>query len=148
MKKILSPSFVMQRDSKPSNIAYTIVAVLVALAMFIAASGAGSDDFVIEQPLPDWFNIGANLLAILIGMLVLIPHTRIIGAILAVVQMFLSMYINYAVVGIEFFAVAIPYNTVTIMLGSTLMAHYFADIPFIFRPSHSASNHQVTGVLS
>ncbi len=135
MKTILSPSFVMQRDSKQSNIAYTIVAVLVALAMFLAASGAGSGEYVTEQPLPDWVNIGGNVLAALFGILVLIPRTRVIGAILAVALMFLSMYLNYTVDGIEFFAAAIPYNTITIMLGSILMGHYFEDLGYLFHPA-------------
>ncbi|MEM7031989.1 MAG: hypothetical protein AAF629_20720 [Chloroflexota bacterium] len=146
MKKILSPSFVMQRDSRQSNIAYTIIAVLVAIAMFIAASGAGTetDQRSIGRLVLDY---GGNIFAIIIAILVLIPRTRILGAILAVILMFISMYLNYTIDGIEFFATAIPYNTITIMLGSILIGHYFEDFSFIFRPSHNGSEHQVTGAM-
>ncbi|MEM7333367.1 MAG: hypothetical protein AAF490_14850 [Chloroflexota bacterium] len=147
MKKIVRPSFVMQRDGRLSNIAYTVIAVLVALAMFVAASGAGSDDFVIEQPLPDWFNIGANVISIIWAILVLIPRTRILGAILVVINMALSMYINYAVGGIEFFAFAVPYNTTTIMLGSILIGHYFEDLPYLFkRVAHDPQKPAMGGI--
>ncbi|MEM7118302.1 MAG: hypothetical protein AAF614_38090 [Chloroflexota bacterium] len=145
MKTILNPSFVTQRDSKQSNIAYMAIAILVALAMFVAASGAGSDDFAIEQPLPDWFNIGANVVSIIWAFLVLIPRTRIIGAILVVINMSLSMYVNYAVGGIEFFAFAVPYNTATIILAAILIGHYSDDLPYLFNRSSDDSNLQIAG---
>ena len=134
MNAILEKSLVMRRDSRPANIGYTIIAVLVAIAMFIAASGAGTETGgrTVGRLILDY---GGNITAVIFGILVLIPRTRIFGAISAVVLMFISMYLNYAIDGIEFFARAIPYNTVTIMLGSILVGHYFEDLRDLFRPA-------------
>ncbi|MEM7802007.1 MAG: hypothetical protein AAF633_22620, partial [Chloroflexota bacterium] len=110
-----------------------------------AASGAGSDDFVIEQPLPDWFNIGANVVSIIWAVLVLIPRTRILGAILVVINMALSMYVNYAVGGLEFFAFAVPYNTTTIGLAALLVGHYSDDLSYLFKRAANGPSQTVAG---
>ena len=148
MKKLFKPSFVMRRDSRMATIAYTIIAILVALAMFIAASGAGSDDFVIEQPLPDWFNIGANVVSIIWAVLVLIPSTRIIGALLVLFNMVGSMIVNYVVGGLEFFAFAVPYNTATIGLTCLLIGHYFEDLRYMFKQPADEPNQSIVGGTS
>ena len=129
MRRLLEPSFISGRDSRPATIVFTVMAVLVALAMFAAASGSGSGDFVTEDPPPDWLNISGNVFAAIVGVLVLIPRTRALGSILAVANMFLSMYLNYRFDGVDYFAQLIPYNTVTIMLASILVGHYAADLP-------------------
>lgn len=128
MRQILSPSSVMQRDGRRTTVAYTVVAVVVALAMFVAALGAGPEQPATDRSLPDWFHVAANVLAIFYGILVLIPRTRALGALFAVANMFLSMYVNYEFGGVDFFVDAIAYNTITIMLGSILVGHYAEDL--------------------
>ncbi|MEO0562051.1 MAG: hypothetical protein AAF125_08055, partial [Chloroflexota bacterium] len=123
---------VMQRDSRRANIGYTLLAVIVALALFVAAAGAGPPDYVSPNALADWMNVGANIVCIVFGVLILIPRTRIIGALFGVFYMFGAMYVNYTVVGIEFFASAIPYNTVSLAISSILVGHYFEDIFGVF----------------
>ena len=145
MKKFFSPSFEMQRDSQWSHIAFAIVAILVALAMFVAASGAGSDAFPIEQPLPDWFNNGANVISIIWAILVLIPRTRVLGAILVVINMALSMYVNYVVGGVEFFVFTVAYNSMTIMLAALLVGHYSDDLPYLFKRTAKSSGSHIVG---
>ncbi|MEM7801922.1 MAG: hypothetical protein AAF633_22195 [Chloroflexota bacterium] len=124
-------------DTDTVNIVYTIIAVLVAIAMLIAASGSGTGVYATGEPTLGRLLLdqGGNVLAVVIAVLVLIPRTRILGAIMAVVLMFISMYLNYTIDGIEFFARAIPYNTITIMLGSILIGHYFEDFRYLFRPA-------------
>ncbi|MEM7272416.1 MAG: hypothetical protein AAF547_04990 [Actinomycetota bacterium] len=134
MRQFLGPSPVMQRDGRRATIGYTVVAVLVALAMFVAAAGAGPEQATTDRSLPDWFHAGANALAIVYGVLVLIPRTRALGALLAVANMFLSMYVNHEFGGVEFFVDAIAYNTVTIMLGSILVGHYLEDLAGLVAP--------------
>ncbi|MEM8857929.1 MAG: hypothetical protein AAGD96_06390 [Chloroflexota bacterium] len=137
MKTILDKTLVMQRDSKQANIVYTIIAVIVAIAMLIAASGAGTETYATGEPTLGRLILdnGGNVLAVIFAVLVLIPRTRIVGAISAVILMFISMYLNYTLDGIEFFARAIPYNTITIMLASILTGHYFEDLRYLFRPA-------------
>ena len=134
MSEIFSESFVMQRDSERAKTAYWVIAVLVALAMFVAASGSGSDMPMGDRTTPGWLDVLGNVFAVVFGILVLIPRTRILGAIFAVANMFMSMYVNYAVDGVGFFVDAIPYNTVTIMLGSILIGHHFEDLANLPRP--------------
>ncbi|MEM9132172.1 MAG: hypothetical protein AAF962_05785 [Actinomycetota bacterium] len=128
MSSLLAPSPVSARETRNERIAYTVIAVIVAIAMFIAASGSGSGEYVTAEPPPDALNIAGNVFAAAVGILVLIPRTRIYGAILAVANMFVSMYLNYTYDGVDFFVDLIPYNTVTIMLASILIGHYEPDL--------------------
>lgn len=130
MKKLLQPSFVSQNDSRGWTIFYTGITILVSISMFIAASGSGSGDPVSAPP-PVWVDVGGNVIAGLTGLLVLIPRTRIVGAVSAVINMFISMYLNYIIDGIEYFALFSPYNTITIMLASILIGHYAADLFYL-----------------
>ena len=138
MKTLLRPTPVMKRDSRRANMGYTLLAVLVALALFVAASGSGSADQV--RPSPDWLDVGGNILSVIFGVLVLIPRTRIVGALYAVFVMFLSMYLNYTFDGVEFFVMAIPYNTITIAFSAILVGHYMADLFTLFAPSVAESS--------
>lgn len=146
MKAILEKTLVMQRDSKRANVVYTIITVLVALAMLVAALGAGTESYASGEPTlgRSILDNGGNVLAIIIGILVLIPRTRSLGAISAVIQMFISMYLNYTLDGVDFFVTVIPYNTITIMLSSILIGHYFEDFRYIFRPTRSGQNNQLS----
>ena len=132
MSSLLAPSRVSSQETRNERIGYTAITVIVAIAMFIAASGSGSGEYVTAEPPPDALNIAGNVFAAAIGILVLIPRTRIYGAILAVANMFVSMYLNYTYDGVDFFVDLIPYNTVTIMLASILIGHYEPDLA---RPS-------------
>lgn len=123
----------MQRDGRTAHRIFTAIAVLVALAMFVAAAGSGSGNHVTEQPLPAWVDIAANVLSALIGILVLLPRTRTLGSIFAVINMALSMFVNYRVDGIEYFATVSPFNVATIMLASILIGHYAEDLQALFR---------------
>ncbi|MEM7341436.1 MAG: hypothetical protein AAF467_22475 [Actinomycetota bacterium] len=145
MKQLFSPSFVMLRDSRRATVVYSVVAVLVALAMFIAAAGAGPEQPVTDRSLPGWFDVTANLLAIAYGLLVLIPRTRALGALFAVANMFLSMYVNYEFGGVDFFIDAIAYNTGTIALGSILIGHYAEDLAKLTEALDGQTDHPVPG---
>ena len=139
MKAMLAPTFVMQRDGRGANTVFTVLTILVALSMFVAAAGSGSGSYVTEQPLPAWVDIAANVLSALIGVLVLLPRTRVLGGILAIVNMSLSMYVNYTVDGVGYFVQVLPYNLITIMIAALLVGHYAEDLPFLLgRKSLSA----------
>lgn len=133
IKKLLQPTLVMNRDGKIANRIFTALTVLVALAMLAAASGSGSGSHVTAQPLPAWVDIAANVLSLLIGALVLLPRTRALGSMLAVVNMLLSMVVNYKVDGIGYFAKVSPFNVATIMVASILVGHYADDLPGLFK---------------
>jgi len=127
LKSVLAPSAVSARETPNERTAYWVITGIVALAMFLAASGSGSGDFVGEPP-PDALNIAGNVFAATVGIMVLIPQTRIYGAILAVANMLVSMYLNYTYDGVDYFVDLIPYNVITIMLASILIGHYEPDL--------------------
>lgn len=99
---------------------YTVAALIVALAMFVAALGAGNPDTPLEARPPVWVDIVGNILAAGIGVLVVIPRTRAFGGGAAAAMMVVSMFLNYQIDGVEFFLMALPFNLVTLTLGVLL----------------------------
>jgi hypothetical protein len=116
----------MQRDSRPANAFYTVIAVLVMVAMFLCASGSGNPDTA--QPLPDWVNTSINVLNVLVGLLVMVPRTRAFAAIAAALNMVGSMVTNYTVDGYAYFLKALPFDAVSLVLAAMLVWHYRADL--------------------
>ncbi len=123
---LFQPTPVSQADSRRAHIAYTAAAVLVAAAMFLAASGSGNP--ATEKPLPDWVNTGANVLCMFIGVLVLLPRFRAVAAIAAALNMVASMVANYQVDGYAYFVQVLPFNLVTLVLSLVLAWHYRNDL--------------------
>lgn len=125
MERLLQPTTVIQRDSRALNRFFTVLAALVALAMFVAAAGSGSGQAA--EPLPGWVDVAVNIVSALIGVLVLLPRTRLAGSVLAVLNMVLSMVVNYNVDGVTYFAQVIPFNVATIFVAALLIGHYVED---------------------
>ena len=76
----------------------------------------------------------------MIGVLVLLPRTRVLGSMLAVVNMLLSMVVNYTVDGMAYFAKVSPFNVTTIMVASILVGHYADDLPNLFNGQPAATD--------
>ncbi|MEM1332699.1 MAG: hypothetical protein AAGG08_04495 [Actinomycetota bacterium] len=133
MTSLLDPSPVSATETRNERVVYTGIAVVVALAMFVAASGSGSGEYVTAEPPPDSLNIAGNVFAAVVGVLVLVPRSRGLGAFLAVANMFVAMHLNYTYDGVDYFVDLIAYNTITIMLGSILVGHHARDIIGVFR---------------
>lgn len=117
---------VMWRDTKTAHRVYTGLAVISAATMFIAAAGSGNPQTA--EPLPDWINIGANIASAIIGILVLMPRTRVLGAVLAALNMLLSMSANYMVDGPDYFLKVLPFNLVAIAVSVLVAWHYRDDV--------------------
>lgn len=124
--RLLKKTPVMERDTPRAHTVFTVLAVISALTMFVAASGSGNPDTA--EPLPDWVNIAANVVSAAIGLLVLLPATRVYGAVLAIVNMALSMAVNYTVDGPGYFALVLPFNLVSIAVAALLVRHYRDDL--------------------
>ncbi|MEN0067609.1 MAG: hypothetical protein AAGA48_36090 [Myxococcota bacterium] len=99
---------------------YTVAAIVVAIAMFVAALGSGNPSTPLEAKPPAWFDILGNVLAAGIGVLVLVPRTRGFGGVAAAVMMVISMFLNYQIDGVAFFLAALPFNLITLTLGVLL----------------------------
>ncbi|MEI8302771.1 MAG: hypothetical protein WCG13_05725 [Burkholderiales bacterium] len=126
MRKRFEPSPAMGRDGPRTHVLMSLVALMVAIAMFVAASGSGNPETL--EPLPDWVNIGANLLCVVIGLLVLLPRTRAVASLAAALNMVASMFTNYWVDGPAYFLRVLPFNAITLLLALAVVWHYREDL--------------------
>ena len=125
MREPFTPSPDMRRDGTRAHVVYSLIALIVAVAMFAAASGSGNPATL--QPLPDWVNTGSNLLCVVIGVLVLLPRSRARASLAAGFNMVVSMITNYVVDGPAYFLKVLPFNAITLILALALAWHYRAD---------------------
>ena len=78
--------------------------------------------------MPNWINVGANLLCVLIAVLVLLPRTRAIGAIAAAANMMMSMVTNVLVDGAAYALLVLPFNIVTLAVSLAVAWHHRQDL--------------------
>ncbi len=126
LKDLFAKTPAIQNESKGEQALYSGLCVLIALAMGLAASGSGNPETV--EPLPDWINIGSNALCVLIGLMVLVPRTRLWGALAAALMMLVSMATNYAVDGRAYFLQVLPFNVITLAVALIIVRHHWADL--------------------
>lgn len=126
MKAWFAKTAAMQRDSLALHRFYVVLAVLLALTQFACALGSGNP--ATAEPLPDAVNIAANVLAVLIGLLVLLPRTRAAGAALAALNMAASMSTNYRIDGYAYFLKVLPFDAASLVLALLLVWHYRQDL--------------------
>lgn len=126
MKMLLKPTPTMLHDSRVANILYTLVAVLAAVAMFLCATGSGNQ--TTAEPLPDFVNTAANVLAVFIGIFILIPTTRAIASIAGSLNMLVSMLVNYFVDGYAYFLQVLAFDLVALGLSLVVLWHYRKDL--------------------
>ena len=122
---------VMQSDSRSTHRFYTGVAVLLALTQFACATGSANP--ATAAPLPDAVNIAANVLAVGIGLLVLMPRTRALGGLLAALNMVASMFTNYEVDGFDYFLQVLVFDVSSLALALLVLWHYRDDLRDTFR---------------
>jgi len=126
MKMLLKPTPTMLHDSRVANILYTLVAVLAAVAMFLCATGSGNQ--TTAEPLPNFVNTAANVLAVFIGIFILIPTTRAIASIAGSLNMLVSMLVNYFVDGYAYFLQVLAFDLVALGLSLVVLWHYRKDL--------------------
>jgi len=122
---------VMWNDSRSAHQFYTAVAVLLALTQFACAAGSGNP--ATAAPLSDAVNIAANVLAVVIGLLVLVPRTRALGGLLAGLNMVASMVTNYTVDGLDYFLQVLAFDLASLALALIVLWHYRPDLRHTFR---------------
>ena len=131
MMQLLKQTAVMQNDSRSAHRVFTAVAVLLALTQFACAAGSGNPATV--APLSDAVNIAANVLAVVIGLLVLVPRTRALGGLLAGLNMVASMVTNYTVDGLDYFLQVLAFDLASLALALIVLWHYRPDLRHMFR---------------
>ena len=83
LKYLFGPTAVMSADSRRQKIVYSIVVLLVAFGQFICASGSGSSAG--PDSVSGGVHTAMNIANTLIGILVLIPRTRVLGGVLSAI---------------------------------------------------------------
>ncbi len=96
--------------------------ILVAIGQFLGVLGAGHSGTV--APLPAWLNDTANVANVVIGLMVLIPKTRVLAASLSVFITLISMGTNLFITGHEMFLEVLPFNLVLIGVSLYVHLHY------------------------
>ena len=125
MMKLMQPSPVMRNDRTPVKAVFWILALGTAATQVLCALGSGSPDTA--QPLADWVNITANVLNIVVAILVLLPGTRVWGAVAAVGFIIASIITNYQVDGYDYFLKVLPFDLVALVLPAVIAWHHRGD---------------------
>ena len=120
---LLTPT--MQKDTPALRGFYWVLTLLTAAAQVLCALGSGSPDTA--NPMPDWVNTGANLLNLFIAGLVLLPRTRLWGALAAALIMILSMITNAQVDGFDYFLKVLPFDLGALAVAAVLAWHHRGD---------------------
>jgi hypothetical protein len=115
----------MRNDRTPVKAVFWILALGTAATQVLCALGSGSPDTA--QPLADWVNITANVLNIVVAILVLLPGTRVWGAVAAVGIIIASIITNYQVDGYDYFLKVLPFDLVALVLPAVIAWHHRGD---------------------
>jgi hypothetical protein len=110
LNMLFKPTPTMLNDGRRDHILFTTVAVLAAVTMFLCATGSGNP--TTAEPLPDAVNTAANVLAVLIGIFILIPKTRV----------------NYFVDGYAYFLQVLAFDLLALGLSLVVLWHYRKDL--------------------
>jgi hypothetical protein len=122
MATLFQPSPIMRQDSPAQRAFYGILALATAAAQILCALGSGSPDTA--HPLPDWVNTTANLVNLALAMMVLVPRTRIWGALGAGLMMILSMITNAQIDGLGYFLKVLPFDLGALAVAGLLAWHH------------------------
>lgn len=122
---LFHPTPVMRQDSPALRAFYWILAVVTAAAQVLCSLGSGSA--ATANPMPDWVNNTANLLNLFIAVLVMIPRTRLWGALAAAMMMILSMITNAQVDGFDYFLKVLPFDLGALAVAAWLAWHHRGD---------------------
>ncbi len=125
MMTLFQPTAVMRQDSPVSRAIYWALALATSAAQVLCALGSGSP--TTANPMPDWVNTSANLINVALAVLVLVPRTRIWGAIGAAVIMILSMFTNAQVDGFDYFLAVLPFDLGALAVAAVLAWHHRGD---------------------
>ncbi len=132
MLKFLSQSTrVMAADSKFQANVYAALVVLIALGQFACASGSGGSAG--SDTVSGGVHTAMNVANTMIGVLVLIPRTRAIAALLSAVILILSMTANYTFYGVPYFLKLLPFDGSIFLVSVIVAVHYAAEIRNTFK---------------
>jgi hypothetical protein len=101
IKSLFQSTPTLLLDSKKQKIVYLFLVLLMALGQFLCASGSGPSSG--DDAVSGWVHRAMNGANITIGLLVLMPKTRALAAVLSAVIAAMSMRANDAFYGSAYF---------------------------------------------
>lgn len=123
--KFAQPRPVANQISFAQRSFFGLLALVTAAAQVVCAMGSGSPDTA--NPMPDWVNATANLLNLCLAVLVLIPRTRLWGALGAAGMMIVSMITNAQIDGLDYFLKVLPFDLGALAVAAWLAWHHRAE---------------------
>ena len=131
MREFFRPSSVMQSDSRRAKIIFTILVCWVAFGQLLCASGSGPSSGT--DPVSSWIHTAMNIANVIIALLVLIPKTRALGAMLSIMILLVSMSANWTFYGFAYFLKLSPFDLAFLIPSIMVLLHYRADLAQTFR---------------
>jgi len=131
MRQLFRPTSVMLNESKKAKIIFTILVCWVAFGQFLCASGSGPSTGA--DPVAGWVHTAMNITNVMIAILVLIPKTRALGALLSTIILLISMSANLTFYGFSYFLKLSLFDLAFFIPSIVIFIRYRPDLAQTFR---------------
>jgi|GEM_PF-1345194 len=132
MKSLFRPTTEMLNQSKRDKVILTILVCWVVFGQLLCASGSGPSGGV--DPVAGWVHTVMNVANVIIALLILIPKTRALGAILSTIILLISMSANLTFYGLTYFLKLLPFDLVFFIPSIVIYIHYRRATKAITKP--------------
>ena len=122
MKSLFRPTPEMLNQSKRDKVIFTILVFWVVFGQLLCASGSGPSGGV--DPVSGWVHTAMNVANVIIALLILIPKTRTLGAILSTIILLISMSANLTFYGLTYFLKLLPFDLAFFIPSIVIYIHY------------------------
>jgi len=131
MNQLFIPTSVMLNEGKRTKVIFTALVCWVAFGQLLCASGSGPSTGA--DPVAGWVHIAMNIANVIIALLVLIPKTRALGAMLSTIILLISMSANLTFYGFAYFLKLSSFDLAFFIPSIVIFIHYRPDLAQTFR---------------
>jgi len=135
IKSLFQSTPTLLLDRKKQKIVYLFLVLLMALGQFLCASGSGPSSG--DDAVSGWVHRAMNGANITIGLLVLMPKTRALAAVLSAVIAAMSMMANDAFYGSAYFFKRLPFDGSLFLVPLLILIHHWPDLRYTFTANPS-----------
>ena len=122
MKSLFKSTPEMLNESKRVRVILTILVFWVVFGQLICASGSGPSSGA--DPVSGWVHSAMNVANVIIAILIVIPKTRTLGAILSTIILSISMSANLTFYGLTYFLKFLPFDLAFFIPSIVIFIHY------------------------
>jgi hypothetical protein len=123
---LFTPTATMRLESKRQRVVYRLLVLLMALGQFLCAAGSGPSSG--PDPVSAWTHTAMNVANTALGLIVFIPRTRAMAAVLSATISALSMAANYIFYGAPYFVKLLPFDGLLFIVSLLITMHYLPDL--------------------